>query len=111
MSDIYVGEDGKLHKTKGGADTVIPFKNYEIKEGTFATSAGATNRIELGKKPLAIVAIGKGLIGTYFIDTIYNHDGNTNPTRCIVSVDDTGFTWRESQSGTSVIYHAILINQ
>lgn len=25
VSDIYVGNDGKLHKTKGGADTVLNF--------------------------------------------------------------------------------------
>lgn len=25
VSNIYVGEDGKLHKVQGGADTVIPF--------------------------------------------------------------------------------------
>ena len=25
ISDIYVGDDGKLHKTKGGADTVLNF--------------------------------------------------------------------------------------
>lgn len=27
--DIYVGNDGKLHKVKGGADTVLPFKSYD----------------------------------------------------------------------------------
>ncbi len=25
MSDVYVGDDGKLHKIKGGADTVLNF--------------------------------------------------------------------------------------
>ena len=27
LVDIYVGSDGKLHKTKGGADTVLPFSS------------------------------------------------------------------------------------
>lgn len=25
MADLYVGDDGKLHKIQGGADTVLPF--------------------------------------------------------------------------------------
>ena len=52
VSNIYVGDDGKLHKVQGGADTVLPFssdssfyekinltvgvevnKTYELKEG------------------------------------------------------------------------------
>lgn len=35
VADIYVGEDGKLHKVQGGADTVLPFSNlkYFIKNG------------------------------------------------------------------------------
>lgn len=31
VSDIYVGSDGKLHKTKGGADTVLPFNGGNFK--------------------------------------------------------------------------------
>lgn len=27
VSDIYVGDDGKLHKVKDGADTVLPFSS------------------------------------------------------------------------------------
>lgn len=27
ISDIYVGDDGKLHKVQGGADSVLPFKS------------------------------------------------------------------------------------
>lgn len=27
VSDIYVGDDGKLHKVQGGADTVLPFSS------------------------------------------------------------------------------------
>ena len=29
MSNIYVNDDGKLTVTKGGADTVLPFKNFD----------------------------------------------------------------------------------
>ncbi len=27
VADVYVGDDGKLHKVIGGADTVLPFKS------------------------------------------------------------------------------------
>lgn len=30
VSDIYVGDDGNLHKVVGGADTVIPFKKLTL---------------------------------------------------------------------------------
>lgn len=31
VSDIYVGDDGKLHKVQGGADSVLPFRsNHSI---------------------------------------------------------------------------------
>lgn len=30
VSDIYVGSDGKLHKTKGGADTVLNFSSEPL---------------------------------------------------------------------------------
>lgn len=35
ISDIYVGTDGKLHKTKGGADTVLNFSSGKM---SFVTS-------------------------------------------------------------------------
>lgn len=31
VSDIYVGDDGKLHKVQGGADTVLPFSGEDTK--------------------------------------------------------------------------------
>lgn len=46
VSNIYVGTDGKLHKVQGGADTVLPFKQYKaplwefnIVDGTGSNSA------------------------------------------------------------------------
>lgn len=38
VSDIYVGDDGKLHKTKGGADTVLNFSSEPL-ETYISTSA------------------------------------------------------------------------
>ena len=31
VGDIYVGDDGKLHKVQGGADSVLPFSNGDIR--------------------------------------------------------------------------------
>nr|DAU92210.1 MAG TPA: hypothetical protein [Bacteriophage sp.] len=44
VADIYVGEDGKLHKVQGGADTVLPFSNlkYFIKNGVLQNGVVAT---------------------------------------------------------------------
>lgn len=39
ISDIYVGEDGKLHKVQGGADSVLPFSSIP-KSGTVFTTSG-----------------------------------------------------------------------
>lgn len=49
VSDIYVGDDGNLHKVIGGADTVLNFSNGfssfgqgEYKYGTLTTSLKVT---------------------------------------------------------------------
>ena len=46
VSDIYVGEDGKLHKVIGGADTVLPFNN----KGSLQM-----NTISLGKASFNVI--------------------------------------------------------
>lgn len=45
VSDIYVGNDGNLHKVVGGADTVLPFNNLIngiIKRGVNNGGTGST---------------------------------------------------------------------
>lgn len=37
VSNIYVGEDGKLHKVQGGADSVLPFSGGKIEFSAFNT--------------------------------------------------------------------------
>ena len=42
--DIYVGNDGKLHKVKGGADTVLPFSSTDMDTiALYPSGYGATN--------------------------------------------------------------------
>lgn len=36
MADIYVGDDGKIHKVQGGADSVLPFNGYKIQTDSFS---------------------------------------------------------------------------
>lgn len=46
VSDIYVGDDGYLHKVKDGADSVLPFKNAKLE--TFGnTYIGNTNAVTI----------------------------------------------------------------
>lgn len=44
VADIYVGEDGKLHKVQGGADSVLPFSSK--KQLTFLGNARSYNIAE-----------------------------------------------------------------
>lgn len=37
VANIYVGEDGKLHKVQGGADSVLPFSGGKIEFSAFNT--------------------------------------------------------------------------
>ena len=52
VANIYVGEDGKLHKVQGGADSVLPFSGgYQKVSGKFTTVANNWANIDLGFKP------------------------------------------------------------
>ena len=58
VSDVYVGDDGKLHKVIGGADTVLPFSGvasnlYAHKE---SNSAGAKYNIVNNSKYVVVSA-------------------------------------------------------
>ena len=50
IADIYVGEDGKLHKVQGGADSVLPF-NGGVNTGTIQCPTTSPVYIKLGYKP------------------------------------------------------------
>lgn len=52
VSNIYVGDDGKLHKVQGGADSVLPFNSgYQKASGKFTTVENNWVTVELGFKP------------------------------------------------------------
>lgn len=48
IANIYVGDDGKLHKVQGGADSVLPFSNYE--EGSGYLKYGSSTTITFKNK-------------------------------------------------------------
>lgn len=45
VSDIYVGDDGKLHKTKGGADTVLNFSGAKYPEMTLYSNSNVVIQV------------------------------------------------------------------
>ena len=51
VSDIYVGEDGKLHKVQGGADSVLPFSSggdyLKIAVGKASVDSGGSTTISI----------------------------------------------------------------
>ena len=42
VSNIYVGDDGKLHKVQGGADSVLPFSSLYTPQSATATAPSLT---------------------------------------------------------------------
>ena len=81
LIDIYVGDDGKLHKVQGGADSVLPFKSdievEVIKITDAGVSADQTNNITLPDGYLGFVAVNargcrnnnSGRVGAYISAT------------------------------------------
>ena len=51
VADIYVGEDGKLHKVQGGADSVLPFSSggdyLKIAVGKASVDSGGSTTITI----------------------------------------------------------------
>lgn len=43
MADLYVGDDGKLHKVQGGADSVLPFNSELLTETKTLTESIGNN--------------------------------------------------------------------
>nr|DAH11384.1 MAG TPA: hypothetical protein [Bacteriophage sp.] len=92
VSDIYVGDDGKLHKVVGGADTVLPF------------SSGASGTLTIGFNFEVRMNTQDGT---------YGNRANNNGTATIKLKDGvvtsrsiTGSGWGETVSAAAVAYRA-----
>lgn len=92
VSDIYVGDDGNLHKVVGGADTVLPF------------SSGASGTLTIGFNFEVRMNTQDGT---------YGNRANNNGTATIKLKDGvvtsqsiTGSGWGETVSAAGVAYRA-----
>lgn len=92
VSDIYVGDDGKLHKVVGGADTVLPF------------SSGASGTLTIGFNFEVRMNTQDGT---------YGNRANNNGTATIKLKDGvvtsqsiTGSGWGATVSAAGVAYRA-----
>lgn len=75
VADIYVGEDGKLHKVQGGADSVLPFKSYNYDYYTGTSPFTKT----FDRKPKSLVAICNTYATLVINGSIkYNQDNKIN---------------------------------
>lgn len=92
VSDIYVGDDGNLHKVQGGADTVLPF------------SSGASGTLTIGFNFEVRMNTQDGT---------YGNRANNNGTATIklkdgvvTSQNITGSGWGATVSAAGVAYRA-----
>ena len=69
VSDIYIGDDGKIHKVQGGADSVLPFsstKKFTLKvtaQGSGGSAVTAT-AILMDEKGKTVASISASAIGS-----------------------------------------------
>lgn len=117
VSDIYVGEDKKLHKIIGGADTVLNFSNGSVFEGNLEIIGNSSKLIvsDLPQPPKIIFI--QSLTGVD-IKGFYSESDNINRgSRNGVSISgkpfavtDAGFTFDVDNKGSSYVgkcYYAV----
>lgn len=57
VSNVYVGDDGKLHKVQGGADSVLPFSSIKYFRTTEFLSSSSVKEYEVGFRPKFLMFI------------------------------------------------------
>ncbi len=91
VSNIYVGDDGKLHKVQGGADTALNFSSgIKPVYGSFRQPTA----LKTGNHYVT-VNFGQTFpsVPTVYIQPTDSNSGNYNGIKCITSVTTTGFTF------------------
>ena len=104
VTNIYVGEDGKLHKVQGGADSVLPFSSgISLENTTCILSGGNSVNITGGKKYIAVA------LGRTQNDTRGASISMSAPT-CEITYLTTGTGWGNysAATGHNVIIVALL---
>lgn len=93
----YVGSDGKLHFTDAsGADSVLPFSNIKIVNGTFrASNAETTYTINVGFKPkYAFFYLYYGESGYFQVFKFGNTVKSNGYNRNYIGYTNNGFTFK-----------------
>ena len=98
VADIYVGDDGNLHKVQGGADTVLPFSTTS-KYGTFTFDSSGNVTVNLGENPKEIVVLYGTKTSSYNLFSCYNEDyPSINKSNNNFTKTNTGFTLNTGNS-------------
>lgn len=103
VADIYVGEDGKLHKVQGGADSVLPFSSFRKYYSDTEIVYKTETEYEIGFKPKFFIMCF-GTLAFWYDDLLnaFYYQGNTSKPNnigswdsaslcCISEITDTGF--------------------
>ena len=112
VSDIYVGEDKKLHKIIGGADTVLNFSQTTTVLYYGFYSKYGTHRITTESKPKFIYAYTSVTTFAIYSDgTIFQEENSSNQPQYIAisNIADDGFdiTQKSNDSGNHFILYAL----
>lgn len=122
VANIYVGEDGKLHKVQGGADSVLPFSGgYQKVSGKFTTVANNWANIDLGFKPKILFITCGALYDESISETKYVFGSTTSSelpfidlgsyysshSKAGIDITDVGFKFHFDTSNYTYNYIAL----
>lgn len=108
ISNIYVGNDGKLHKVQGGADSVLPFKSGA--EIHYSKHTGVTSITIPTTEKAKFIAVYAEVYcyGCVYSDGSYMEELNLSFGSGKISVTDNSFTYQQG-SGVGLTYHVFYI--
>ena len=104
VSDIYVGDDDKLHKVIGGADTVLNFSSFKLKysEINSPIRASASKTIHLDFSPKIVLCFPNKITDSTYIDGFKKI--NVATFSVYINIDGLkleNFSWGNSNTGNS----------
>ena len=106
VSNIYVGNDGKLHKVQGGADSVLPFSSNKRYSYSWTSSNNEQKTLTLEIEPKYIAfTVGGNSINAVLYD-VENQEYIINAPRAniITSVNVKVVTINTYHGSTAVNY-------
>ena len=111
--DVNIGSDGKLHFVDAtGADTALNFSS--AKSGSFASSNGVWQTVEIGHKPKYIMVGGEDLGWDIYDETVSttkyrSSNGNmySFETSNTFKLTNTGFKYCRTYSDSVTFYYLV----